>query len=155
MTTKRLKSLRTSAFHAQSGHCYYCGLPMWLASPSELGIKPSRSRAFQCTAEHLVARQDGGRDVIGNVVAAHARCNQGRHKRQGQAPSPEAFRALVQKRLGVGRWWSRLPPGIARASVSPHQATRAFARHVQGQGSFGTSRPDQPTHPRLAGCCLQ
>lgn len=117
MTTKRRKSLRTSAFHAQFGRCYYCGLPMWLAAPSELGLKPSKARAFQCTAEHLVAQQDGGRDVSGNVVAAHARCNQCRHKRSGPAPSPETFRALVQKRLAVGRWWSRLPPGIARASV--------------------------------------
>ncbi len=37
----------------------------WLAAPSELGLKPSKARAFQCTAEHLVAQQDGGRDVSG------------------------------------------------------------------------------------------
>ena len=117
MTAKRRKSLRTSAFHAQAGCCFYCGLPMWLSSPVELGLKPSKARAFQCTAEHLVAQQDGGQDVPGNVVGAHARCNQGRHKRRGPAPSPEAFRALVQRRLAVGRWWSTLPPGIARAPV--------------------------------------
>jgi hypothetical protein len=117
MTTNRLKSFRTSAFLAQSGRCYYCGLPMWLADPSELGLKSRKAQAFQCTAEHLVAQQDGGRHVAGNVVAAHSRCNQCRHKRTGPAPSPEAFRALVQKRLAMGRWWSRLPPGIARAPV--------------------------------------
>ncbi|WP_427916223.1 HNH endonuclease [Stenotrophomonas maltophilia] len=105
MTTKRLKSIRTSAFHAQSGRCFYCGLPMWLAAPSELGLKPSKARAFQCTAEHLVAQQDGGRDVSGNVVAAHARCNQCRHKRKGPAPSPDAFRALVMRRVNAGKWW--------------------------------------------------
>ena len=65
MTTKRRKSLRTSAFHAQFGRCYYCGLPMWLAAPSELGLKPSKARAFQCTAEHLVAQQDGAETYPG------------------------------------------------------------------------------------------
>ncbi len=105
MTTKRRKSLRTSAFHAQFGRCYYCGLPMWLAAPSEIGLKPSKARAFQCTAEHLLAQQDGGRDVSGNVMAAHARCNQCRHKRSGPAPSPEAFRALVMRRVNAGKWW--------------------------------------------------
>ncbi|KRG47796.1 HNH endonuclease [Stenotrophomonas geniculata] len=105
MTTKRRKSLRTSAFHAQFGRCYYCGLPMWLAAPSELGLKPSKARAFQCTAEHLLAQQDGGRDVSGNVVAAHARCNQCRHKRSGPAPSADAFRALVMRRVNAGKWW--------------------------------------------------
>ncbi len=119
MTAKRRRSLRTSAFYAQSGRCFYCGLPMWLTAPSELGLNASKARAFQCTAEHLVAQQDGGRDVSGNVVAAHSRCNQGRHQRKGPAPSAEAFRALVQTRLAMGRWWSRLPSGIARASVWP------------------------------------
>ncbi|WP_414605656.1 HNH endonuclease [Stenotrophomonas pavanii] len=57
---------------------------MWLTAPSELGLKASKARAFQCTAEHLVAQQDGGRDVSGNVVAAHSRCNQGRHQRKDQ-----------------------------------------------------------------------
>lgn len=33
MTAKRRKSLRISAFHAQHGRCFYCGLPMWLAAP--------------------------------------------------------------------------------------------------------------------------
>ncbi|WP_343231446.1 HNH endonuclease [Xanthomonas euvesicatoria] len=116
MSNKRLKSLRTSAFHVQTGRCFYCGLPMWLASPAELGLKPTKARAFQCSAEHLVAQQDGGKDEPGNVVAAHTRCNQGRHKRRGPAPSPDAFRVLVQRRQAVGRWWPTLPPGIASAS---------------------------------------
>ena len=93
MTARRRRSLHTLAFYAQAGRCFYCGLPMWLTAPAELGLK------------------------AGNVVAAHSRCNQGRHQRKGPAPSAEAFRTLVQKRLAIGRWWSRLPPGIARASV--------------------------------------
>jgi 5-methylcytosine-specific restriction endonuclease McrA len=113
MSNKRLKTLRVYAFHAQAGLCFYCGLPMWLSSPDELGLRPRSSRAYQCTAEHLQARQDGGKDVADNVVAAHTRCNQGRHKRPGSAPSPDAFRALVQRRIEGGKWWSSLPPGIA------------------------------------------
>ncbi|ATS62678.1 MULTISPECIES: HNH endonuclease [Xanthomonas] len=105
MSNKRLKSLRISAFQAQSGRCFYCGLPMWLASPNELGLRPGSARPYQCTAEHLVARQDGGLDVPGNVVAAHTRCNQRRHNRPGTAPSPTAFRALVMRRVSAGKWW--------------------------------------------------
>jgi len=110
MTTKRLKSIRASAFHAQSGRCYYCGLPMWLTSPNELGLKGSNGRGVQCTAEHLTAQQDGGQHVPENVVAAHARCNQGRHKRVGQAPSPDAFKALVMRRVARGKWWPQNLP---------------------------------------------
>jgi len=86
MTSKRLKSIRASAFHAQSGHCFYCGLPKWLASPIKLGLKPGKTRAFRCTVEHLVAQQDGGRDEPDNVVGTRARCSQCRHKRRGQPP---------------------------------------------------------------------
>lgn len=106
MSNKHLKSLRIRAFHAQSGCCFYCGLPMWLTSPDELGLRPRSARPYQCTAEHLVAQQDGGLDVSENVVAAHTRCNQGRHKQPGPAPSPDAFRALVQRRIKGGKWWS-------------------------------------------------
>ena len=53
------------AFYAQSGRCFYCGLPMWLTAPSELGLKASKARAFQCTAEHLVAQQDGAETCPG------------------------------------------------------------------------------------------
>ncbi|HEL7629420.1 TPA: HNH endonuclease [Stenotrophomonas maltophilia] len=113
MTARRRKSLRTSAFYAQSGRCFYCGLPMWLAAPSELGLKPRKARAFQCTAEHLVAQQDGGRDVFGNVVAACRLCNLRRHQRPTPAPSPEAYRVRVQQRMAKGTWRPSLPKAAA------------------------------------------
>lgn len=65
MTTKRRKSLRTSAFHAQLGRCFYCGLPMWLEAPSELGLKSRKAQAFQCTAEHLLASKTGAETCPG------------------------------------------------------------------------------------------
>ncbi|MEB2258952.1 HNH endonuclease, partial [Xanthomonas campestris pv. campestris] len=104
MSNKRLKYLRIRAFHAQSGCCFYCGLPMWLTSPNELGLRPRSARPYQCTAEHLVAQQDGGKGVAGNVVAACHLCNQRRHKRPTPAPSPDMYRVHVRKRMAKGKW---------------------------------------------------
>lgn len=117
MSKKRLRSLRAAKFESQSGRCFYCDLPMWLWCPTELGLRPRSAAPFQCTAEHLVPKQDGGKDTASNVVAAHACCNHRRHQRLGPAPSPESFRALVQRRVIRGKWWSSLPPRIARAPV--------------------------------------
>ena len=104
-----LKKLRLSAFHAQQGRCFYCGARMWLRCPSELGLRPQSSRFLQCTAEHLIARQDGGTDTRENVVAACWLCNLRRHQRRSPAPSPAAYKALVRKRVAKGRWWPRNP----------------------------------------------
>lgn len=117
MTTKRLKSIRTSAFHAQNGRCYYCGLPMWLCSPHELSLRPRSAGPFQCTAEHLLARQDGGKDVADNVVAACHLCNLRRHKRPTPAPSPDAYRARVQQRMAKGTWHPALAKVAARTGI--------------------------------------
>ncbi|WP_343204303.1 HNH endonuclease [Xanthomonas sp. JAI131] len=102
---KLLKTLRTQAFQAQNGRCYYCGAPMWLSSPDELDLRPRSARPYQCTAEHLLARRDGGKDTAGNVVAACYLCNLRRHKRPAPAPSAQAYRALVLRRVAMGRWW--------------------------------------------------
>ena len=67
------------------------------------GITLGQARQFQCTAEHLLARQDGGGDGRSNIVAACLVCNQRRHKRK-LVPEPEVYRVLVQKRLSQGRW---------------------------------------------------
>lgn len=48
----KLQRLRTDAFHAQKGRCYYCGLPMWNACPDELkplGLR-ARTAAPPCDA---------------------------------------------------------------------------------------------------------
>lgn len=99
-----LVSLRKSAFHAQAGRCYYCERAMWLSSPSEIGLRLRTARPFQCTAEHLIACQDGGRTVARNVVAACCLCNARRHKRK-KPPTPEAYKALVRRQVGKGKWW--------------------------------------------------
>lgn len=103
-----LKKLRLLAFHTQQGRCFYCGAPMWLKSAHELGMRPRPSRFLQCTAEHLVARQDGGQDTPENIVAACWLCNLRRHQRRHPAPTPEAYKAMVQRRVGMGKWWPTL-----------------------------------------------
>lgn len=100
----KLQQLRTRAFHAQHGRCHYCGISMWLDSPDELPPPRKSVRARQCTAEHLVARQDGGRDTAENIVAACLQCNLRRHRRKVPLPAAE-YLSLVHRRLGRGKWW--------------------------------------------------
>lgn len=98
---------RHSAFLAQSGHCFYCGLPMWESSPDELsgafGISPALLHRLKCTAEHLLARRDGGGHSAANIVAACLHCNQTRHRMQ-PALDHEKYRALVQRQRMNGVW---------------------------------------------------
>ena len=98
---------RKTAYLAQLGRCYYCGLPMWEDDLDAFcrahKIKPTQAQRLKCTAEHLEARQDGGLDTAQNIVAACVTCSQRRHKRK-QAPVPDAYLHLVQKRVRAGRW---------------------------------------------------
>lgn len=117
----KLQRLRTDAFHAQKGRCCYCSLPMWNTLPDELkpfGLSATTATPLRCTAEHLVAQQDGGRDVAGNIAAACWSCNQRRHKRKSPAP-PEAYRVFVQKRVAKGKWH---PPRVAKLHLRSHGA---------------------------------
>lgn len=104
---KSLSKIRSSAFSRQSGRCFYCGYPMWTDSPEHYakqhGCTPKQAKPLQCTAEHLVARQDGGKDKASNIVAACRACNQRRHQRK-QAPAPERYSALVRSRVQKGGW---------------------------------------------------
>lgn len=105
--SKTLIKSRSTAFEHQSGRCYYCDFPMWRGSIEQFarlyGITLGQARQFQCTAEHLLARQDGGGDGRSNIVAACLVCNQRRHKRK-LALKPDAYRKLVQQRLSHGLW---------------------------------------------------
>lgn len=98
---------RKSAYIRQNGKCCYCGFAMWQNSPElfakQHGITLKQARHFQCTAEHLRARQDGGGNESTNIAAACARCNQLRHARK-EAMQPEKFKAHVQLRLKSGGW---------------------------------------------------
>lgn len=104
MPSKKIPTLRRQAFDHQHGRCWYCGVQMWLASPSELPGVPVRSASrLQCTAEHLQARCDGGTDVASNIVAACMLCNRTRHQRK-KPPPPEAYLVDVRRRVCKGGW---------------------------------------------------
>ncbi|MDZ5454992.1 HNH endonuclease [Azohydromonas lata] len=101
-----IQRLREAAFGNQNGRCYYCSAPMWLHTPQELrthGLVRQRARPLRCTAEHLVARMEGGQDTADNVVAACELCNRRRHARKRLLTLAQ-YRALVQRRLAMGRW---------------------------------------------------
>ena len=97
-----IKSLRSTAYSHQAGHCYYCNMPMWTTNPQEIsskyGIKQKQAKLFQCTAEHLQARKDGGGNSKSNIVAACLFCNQLRHRLKNP-PEPEKYKEWVQRRL--------------------------------------------------------
>jgi 5-methylcytosine-specific restriction endonuclease McrA len=103
---------RESAFQAQSGRCCYCGFLMWQDNAKAFArhhkISLAQAQHFQCTAEHLKARSEGGANKASNIAAACRRCNQLRHSRK-KAPTPQEYQELVQRRLTQGKWYS-LPP---------------------------------------------
>ncbi|MCJ1879618.1 HNH endonuclease [Pseudomonas nitroreducens] len=105
----KLSAIRTRAFSRQQGRCYYCGCPMWQTNPDLFaqshGVTRRQARAFQCTAEHLLARQDGGKDSLENIAAACLECNRRRHKRIYDM-SAQAYLAHVRNRMDRGRWHS-------------------------------------------------
>lgn len=85
----KIQFLRRRASAAQGGLCYYC----------------QRSMGRDVTAEHLVARADGGKDTRGNIVAACRRCNATRHALfPDGVPDPETHQAFVLLMCAAGLW---------------------------------------------------
>lgn len=110
-----LKKLRIKAARQQGWRCFYCRMPMWESSPEEFivhyGLSPALAKRFRCTAEHVEARCDGGKDVAPNIVAACLFCNATRHK--AKHPVDAARHAsIVRSRLAKGRWH---PPQVKAA----------------------------------------
>ena len=104
---KPLTKNRLIAVKRQKGRCFYCDFPMWIGKPTEFIRKfhlNSRGAArFQCTAEHLVAKQDGGTNTRHNIVAACRFCNHTRHK-ISSPPDPKNYHNHVMHRLKAGKW---------------------------------------------------
>ena len=103
----KFSNKRHVAFSKQSGRCYYCGSPMWNTKPKEFASKHNITKKyaarFQCTAEHLLARCEGGKNQESNIVAACLFCNSKRHQRK-KPLGPPKYKALIQKRLQQGKW---------------------------------------------------
>jgi 5-methylcytosine-specific restriction endonuclease McrA len=110
--SKKLRKARRRAMQAQGGRCIYCRQPMWDDRPDAFckayGLPGRRALSFRCTAEHLVARGEGGPDSPENIAAACRFCNHQRHKAK-KALDPVAYAAKVRSRLASGRWM-RLTP---------------------------------------------
>lgn len=77
--------LRRQACRDQGGLCFYCSYPM----------------GKDITAEHLVARKDGGKDKQGNIVAAHYRCNADRHAKYG-GMAPDLYATVLALEAAAG-----------------------------------------------------
>lgn len=102
----------------QNNNCFYCGLPMWNHANQHEFIQRynlTRKQApfLQCTAEHLIAKRDGGSNERSNIAAACRYCNQKRHQYR-KPPSPEQYKKLVTRRRAKGKWFpesllSRIP----------------------------------------------
>lgn len=99
--------IRNRQMKAQGGLCFYCEQPMWLQDINGFCARHTISRnqalSLKCTAEHLVARMDGGVDADSNIVAACHYCNQARH-RASVPLSPPDFKQEALRLLTVGKW---------------------------------------------------
>jgi hypothetical protein len=72
---------------------------------SSHGLTARLAKHLKCTAEHLVAQQDKGRDSVENIVAACLWCNKLRHlHRVNKAPDPVTYKSRVRKLIAKGKW---------------------------------------------------
>ena len=127
--TKNLSVPRLAALKKQSGRCYYCQAPMWIGKPNGFAKKHSislkQASRFQCTGEHLIARQDGGKDNRKNIVAACKFCNQSRHRRK-KAPNAGEFKMHVSQRLARRKWH---PKELHHVLIYSDQHRLSFSRN--------------------------
>lgn len=107
MPKNHLQTLRLKAFERQEHRCYYCGFLMWEEEPVSFALKHKitvqQAQRFRSTAEHLIARQDGGKDMAENIVSACLFCNQTRHRLK-PAPEPEMHKKGIIKQLVHHGW---------------------------------------------------
>lgn len=89
MSTKSLSRLRSAAYSVSFSQRHV--------------LSHRQAKLLQCTAEHLLARQDGGIDSANNIVAACWYCNQQRH-RPKVPPAPDMNRQRVQQKMKRGGW---------------------------------------------------
>ena len=103
----RVQTIRKAKFIEQQGRCFYCHQPMWEENGEQFaatyGLSKLASSRLRSTAEHLVARQEGGADIVQNIVAACYYCNRIRHTTPNPKP-PTAYAKKVRNRLWKGKW---------------------------------------------------
>ena len=108
-----LKKIREQKAATQGRCCWYCGHPTWADDSGEFATRHRmtirEAERFKQTAEHLVAKCDGGQDTEANIVMACHYCNSRRH-RMRKPLSPSKYKLRVHARLAAGRWHGRSPP---------------------------------------------
>ncbi|WP_087496096.1 HNH endonuclease [Curvibacter sp. AEP1-3] len=71
----------------------------------EQGLTPKQALLLKSTAEHLKARQDGGRDSCSNIAAACLYCNRKRHAGRSKcAPDSASYKRVIQEKVSKGKW---------------------------------------------------
>ena len=123
MSTKTIQRLRRQAFVKQDCLCFYCQLPMWEDDQEKFssshGLPARLTKHLRCTAEHLVAQQDEGRDSVENIVAACLWCNKLRHfGRANKASDPIKYKSRVTKLISKGKWHPVISSKSAAMSAS-------------------------------------
>lgn len=107
MSNTTTQKNRASAFINQGGRCIYCRRPMWQTHLREFaaanGLSKRQAKKRRCTAEHLLARADGGSNRGTNIAAACLFCNSRRHQLK-HVLEPKAYEHFVQGELRAGRW---------------------------------------------------
>lgn len=111
MSANTRVKLRQQAFFNQQSRCYYCQQPIWEDDREGFAklhsLTQAQAQRLQCTAEHLIARQDGGKDKQDNIVAACLHCNKWRHlSRPHNAPDPQTYKARILMLMKRGGWHS-------------------------------------------------
>ncbi|WP_080727043.1 HNH endonuclease [Sphingobium yanoikuyae] len=104
---RNLAKFRDRRSTAQSNCCFYCQQPIWSDDPAAFAAKfrisIKQTAYFRATAEHLIARSDGGTNDLCNIVAACLYCNSHRHRARSPL-TPEAYQQRVRARLERGAW---------------------------------------------------
>lgn len=151
----QLSRYRSSAFERQHGKCWYCDMPMHQGEIEHFaivhGVSRKQARWLRCTAEHLVARSDGGADTMENVVAACLWCNSRRHYgRSENAPSPDAYRTRIRKLMTQqGRWHPARRASTTVRCTTPSRPSRTAPPPSRPDVCAAGRRPAPP--PRSAG----
>ena len=103
----QISRYREAAAERQAGRCFYCGVLMCRDNPisfaASFGLGLSHVVRLSCTAEHLIARQDGGGNSVSNIAAACLHCNRTRHRLK-HPPDPVAYRRMVNRSVQAGQW---------------------------------------------------
>jgi hypothetical protein len=118
-----LQRHRSHAYSTQKTRCIYCTAATWDKDPAKFmaryGLTLKQAKRFQCTAEHLSAKCDGGGDYRSNIAAACLTCNQRRHLLK-PAPDPERYKQMARAAVARGQWHRRwaFKAGVLAASTS-------------------------------------